>query len=346
MNVLQQASLSAVAHTLFSPAIIFAVVATIAFSLTVIKPEEILPGEQEGTAGTQAEVIYLPEVLNKAEAMEPNRLFKAGKVDEAFQKAYALADAKPHDVVAIMAAGNVLSQATGKELSNDGFRLLKRCVALAPRSRYVRINFAEKLASRQRYDEAIGQYEQIIKGFPYWPKPRYALADIYLKTNRPGLAAEQLQAALEMEPNNGSARKLRGIALARAGQFRQGFEEFVMGSALEKIHQGLPPDLKQVQTVHGSLLKAEAYFDQELRNRPDDVTSKVMLARIYLYTERYPEAKARLMEARKRAPSDPDIRRSLALVLEKLGEENLALNEFMLSVKLEAAREKLKEEKL
>jgi Flp pilus assembly protein TadD len=87
-------------------------------------------------------------------------------------------------------------------------------------------------------------------------------------------------------------------------------------------------------------MKAENFYLQDLRNRPDDITLKYMLGRIYLYEERYAEAKARLMEARKRAASDPDVRRSLSIVLKKLGEDNLALNEFMMSVKLEQAADK------
>ncbi len=346
MNVTEHKHFLTTAKTLFSPALVFALAATAVFAVSIIKPEDILPAEVAGMQGTEEAILYTPDVIKKADGMEPGRLAAAGKLDQATKKAYALAAAKPYDVVTNIGCGNVLSQSTSEDIAAEGFRLLKRSVALAPRSRYVRLNLAEKLSQKRRFDEAIAQYQLIIQGFPRWARPRLALSEIYMTIDRPAKAAEELEIAVELEPNNGQSKKMCGLALARAGKMGEGFEEYVMGCALEKIHQGLPPDLKQQLAMHGSLLKAESYFLQDLRTRPDDVTSKYMLGRIYLYTERYGDAKVRLMEARKRATSDPDVRRSLSIVLKKLGEDNLALNEFMSSVRAEQAQEKLKKDKL
>jgi len=345
LNAIEQQQILAIIKALVTPALLFAIVAVTAFGFSIIKPEEILPAEVVGAQGSEEAILYSPEVLKKADSMEPNRLFAAGKLDQAMTKAYALAASKPYDVIANMAAGNVLVQSETEDVSQEGYRLLKRSVSLAPRSRYVRSNLAENLAKQKKFDEAIDQYQLIIQGFPRWAKPRLALANIYLTTDRPKQAADELAVAVDLEPNNGATKKLRGIALARAGQIKEGFDEYIMGAALEKIHQGLPEDLKQQLTVHGSLMKAENYYLQELRNRPDDVTMRYMLGRIYLYEERYAEAKARLLEARKHASSDADIRRNLSIVLKKLGEDSLATNEFMMSVKLEQAAEQEKREK-
>ena len=318
----------------------FAFLAAIGFWMTIIEPGNILPGEVAGL-NPKEQILYTPEILNEAANMDPARIMNSGKADIAIKRAYDLASVRPHDVAANICAGNVLLQAGEEE---EGFRKLKRAVALAPRSRYVRMNLADKLAEKGRYQEAIAQYQLICEGFPGWSKPRQALANIYLKIESPADAASELKQVLEIEPNNGRARMLRGIALARAGQGRKGLEEYFMGDAAQQNFEGLPDDLKQLIKVWGALDKAENGAYQELATRPEDAMVKLRLARILMYTGRPREAKLRLLESRKGAPSDPDVHRNLALVLQKLGETNLALSEFTLSANLERAQEQAKTE--
>src|SRR5207253_6147788 len=57
----------------------------------------------------------------------------------------------------------------------------------------------------------------------------------------------------------------------------------------------------------------------------DQPAIKLSLARVFMYTGQINDAKQLLMEARKKASSDPDVHRNLALVLQRLGESNQAL---------------------
>lgn len=328
---------------ILAPEIVFALIAGMIFSYTIVHPENILPEDLlPGAQDKQLLMIYSPDVVSVALQLEPGRLLASGKPDAAIKKAYELAARKPHDVVANICAGNVLLQVGQLD---EGFRLLKRAAALAPRSRYVRLNLAEKLFEKERYEEAIAQYRLISAGYPHWAKPRLVMADIYIATGKPAEAAEELKAALETEPGNFEARKLYGLALARAGKGQRGLDEYFQGIRTEQDQQGMPADIKQLQTVWGTLDRAVFQLQKELDLRPEDAGVKLRLARIYLFTGQTADAKRLLLEARKRAPKDPEVHRTLALLYCKLGEQNQAVSAFMNAVKIEMDKEKLREER-
>jgi len=322
---------------LLTPQMVCAVVAMTAFWMTIVQPDSILPGEEEtGPPGSKNFRIHSADIIKQAETMAPSRLLEAGKPDLAIEEAHRLAEAKPHDVVANLAAGNVLCTVGDKD---EGFLLLKRSVALAPRSRYVRMNLAEKLASAKRYDEAIAQYNLILQGYGHWSKPHLALANIYIAQERYADAASELQAALDSEPNNGEVRKLRGVCLARSGKIKRGLDEYVMGDAIQQNFAGLPADLKQLVTNWGSLERADFELGRELELNGDNPTLKLRRARIMMYTGRVSEAKPLLMEARKKGSTDAELHMSLAIVLQKLGDSNLAQAEFMQALSLQKKKE-------
>jgi predicted Zn-dependent protease len=321
--------LTAVTGALLAPEILLSGVAMVAFWATIVQPDRLLP--EDNDPGHKDMVIYSPLILKEAADAEPARLLAAGKSDEALTKAGNLASAKPHDVKANLAAGNVFIKAGAKD---EGFKLLKRSVALAPRSRFVRLNLADKLAEDKRYDDAITQYKLISTAYPHWARPHQALADIYSEMDQQESAAQEYEKALETEPNNGAMKKARGLALARGGNGRAGLDEFVRGETTE-ISSGPPPDVKRLIELWGSLDRATFELRKELTNRPDEPELKLALARALMYTGQVQEAKQLLIEARKRAPQNASIHRNLALVMQKMGDTNLALSEFMMSINLE-----------
>ena len=315
--------------------LILAAVATVAFWLTIGQPDNVTPQEQDMQNPTwKYSVGFAPDVVEQAMSMPPGRLLTQGKVEESVREAIQLAADKPHDVMVNLCAGNVLSQVGNKD---EGFRLLKKAVALAPRSRYIRLNLAEKFASDKRYDEAVNQYRLIIAGYPHWSKPHLDLAEIYLATEQPQLEAEELKIVLEQDPTNGTLRKQRALALTRTGLDKEGLEEYVRGNADELNFLGLPADVKQAAENWGSINRAEYECRRELESDPDSTTTKLRLARILIYRGQTVAAKTLLTEAARKAPNNPDVHRNLALVLQKLGDSNAALAEFRRSVNLEQA---------
>jgi Tfp pilus assembly protein PilF len=327
------------------PPLVFAVLMVCAFWMTIGQPENMTPKDQDnGNTPSKQSVGFDPEVVRHAMALEPGRLMHEGKIVQAKKKANEYAAKYPHDLLSTLCAGNVICQYGDKD---EGFRLLKKAVALAPRSRYVRMNLAEKLSADRKYDEAITQFNLITGGYPRWAKPHLALAMIYEATEQPQLAAEEYKTALDCDPNNannGTIRKQRALALAHASDDKLGLEEYVRGCAEELNFKGMPADIKLSSENWGSLDRAEHEYRRELENDPDNPLVKLRLARIMIYRNQTQEARTLLTEAGKKAPSNVEIHRNLAVVLQKLGESNLALAEFRRSNLLEKSQAKAKEE--
>lgn len=325
-------------RALVSPQLALALIGMVAFGATIRPPEEA--GLSDGPLSEKQLLLATPDVLKKAAELEPAKLLAAGKPSEAMKKAYSMAEEKRYDVVAIICAGNTLVDCGDEE---EGLKLLKRAVSLAPNSRYVRINYAEKLAQEKKTKDAMAQYQQIVKENPRWTKPRLALATMDFDQGKYKEAANELKYVIEADPNNYEAMKMRGLALARSGKARSGLEEYVRGIDTERQIVGLPDDMQRTVKAWGSLERTIFEIRKTLNMNPKDHQAKIQLARILIYTGQAGEAKTLLLQARKKAATNWQLRRTLAIAFKKEGEDNLALSEFMQSVNLERREEKRKE---
>lgn len=310
----------------------FGAVMCLVFYMTIAQPEAKLSDQGE-TKTAKSATLDSPEILRQAETMEPSILLAEGKMDLAVTKAHALAKAKPYDPIAMICVGNVLTEISDKE---EGFRFLKRSVALAPHSRYARLNLASKLIEDNQYQPAELQLSMIINAYPDWSKPRVDLANIYLKTGRVTEAVAELAAALKSDPNNFEARRQRALALASIDQYREGLAEYVLADSIEQQVMGLPKDVRKMKETWGSLDRALFQLIRERQDRPEDPSVRVRLARLYLYMGQLRESRQLLIEARKSAPTDPEIQRNLAVVLQKLGDTTQALTAFTNAAKYSA----------
>ncbi len=332
-------SLSVLSTTWLGPQIVLALVACTAFWFTIGSPNTTLPEIAQNPLLRKMTFVDSESIVFEMQEMEPEQLIKSGKTDLAIAKAQDLARKKPHDPLVNLCVGDTLFKAGSKD---EGLHYIKRAVALAPRSRWLRLQLAQHLALAQKNDEAVAQYQLLINAYPHWEQPHRDLAEIYLKEANYSGAADELAIALEIDGGSSENRKLEGLALARAGHGPRGFSEWLIGEANEFSTSGPPPDIKQEIRNYGSTDRAIYRFRRQLEDSPDNPTVKYLLARCLIYVGQLGEAKDLLMDARRAAPSNIDIHRSLALVLQKLGDANAAQGEFLLSVKLETQNEKKK----
>lgn len=292
-----------------------------------------------GAAGTHlGDTSTADDIVEKANAMKPMQLAYAGNIDEAIREVNLLLVKKKHDTMTNLCAGNVFMVAG---LDADGEKYLKMAVALSHRNKFVILNYADQLSNAGKADEAIVQYEVLANAEPDWQKPHLELAKLYLNEKRPADAAEQLKAVLKVNDKNFAARKLRGIALARASQMKAGLEEYVLATSQES-QSGIPEALRTMLGPNGNNAVDRCVFElqQQINNRPDDYLPKLRLAQLYAYGGNAKEAKDILLEARRLQASNPEVQRTLAVVLKQLGEDNQALSAFGLSIKLEEQQEK------
>lgn len=301
------------------------------FYATIANPEEsVLTGKAlEQPADDSA------EVLRQAASLKPARLADAGKMSEAMLSVDQLLDEQPHDLPLTVCRAKIYMKAGRSE---DAFRSYKRALALAPRNRFIRIDYARALAASDRKEAAISQYRLLEKQCPSLPDPRFELAQLYMLNNNPVEATAEFAEVIRLRPNFATAYKLRGINMARAGRAEEGMQEYMNGINVEN-RGGQPEALKVILSVWGNIEKAKYDLERQASANPNDPTLKVRLAHLNLYINKTEEAKQYLQDARRLTPNNPEIHRLLCVVYQKIGDHRQAVTEFMQSVALEKALE-------
>lgn len=279
------------------------------------------------------------DVMDQVNSLKAMQMANGGQLMEAMREAATYLQKHNHDVAANICAGNVYVMAGAFD---DGLKCLKKSVALSHRNKAVQLNYAQKLAYSKKFDEAINQYEQLTKQYPTWELPKMELAKVYFDQKRPADAARVLGDVLKANSNNFAARKLRGIALARDKKTKQGLEEYMLAVAQEQT-AGPPDALKQLlgASAGGPAAMDRIIYElqQQVNNRPDEYVPKLRLAQLYCYGGNAKNAKELMQDARRLAPNNAEVQRTLAVVLKQLGEDNQATSAFGSSVKLEEQQE-------
>lgn len=323
-------------QALLSPQVLIAVVAMVAFFYTVQTPDNaILRGNLQVKQGHDTQ-----EVLKDVQKLKPYKLMVQGKLTDAVISSNKLLEGDPNDVAANWCSALIALKSGRKD---DAFDKMKRTLSLVPKNRALRLEYARLLGTNGRVDEAITQYKLIISQAKEVTVPRMELASLYLSNDKPLDAANTLQELIEIKPNESNAHKMRGIALARAGQAEEGMNEYNTGVVTESA-SGQPQAVRLLLGIWGDIDKAKFQLERQIQEHPDDPMPKLRLAEIYLYIDKPHDAKQYLLDARKLAPTNPEVHRTLCIAYKKLGDSKLALTSFMQSIALDqqAARKKKK----
>lgn len=319
-------------RALFSAQALLGVLSLVIFYTTVSSVEKgALPESALDTSGTES-----TELLRKAEGFKPAKLAQKGKYIDAVVAAQNLLEEKPHEPAAYLCAGNVMLKAGLKE---DALKHLKTAQAMAPKNRFVKLAYARALSTTGHLDEAVAQYKAISQQIPRWYDARMELAQLLLVNNQPGEAVKELQEVTRLFPEKSLAHKLLGVSLARSGHPEEGMDEYMAGIVAEG-RLGQPEALQEILSSWGSIDKAKYYLEQRVEEHPNDPLLKLRLAQVYMYANKLDDAKKTLLDARKHAPANAEIRRSLCVLYLKMGDRKPALTEFVQSVGLEKEAEK------
>lgn len=304
-----------------------------------------IPSFDSDSASTSPEKSpqYSPnqDVVKQAEELPPWRLAEDNQLEAASKAATELVHKKNHDMLANLCAGNVYVIVGA---GDEGLKCLKKAVALSHRNKFALENYAQRLAQLNHTEEAIAQYQNVIKVDPAWEQPHLELAKLYFDQDLPAECAAELAAVIQLNDKNFAARKLRGIALARANQLKPGLDEYVM--AIEQENQSaMPETVKSLVGPAGAGAVDRVVYElqKEVANRPDEYVPKLRLAQLDAYIGNAKDAKELLVDARRLAPTNAEVQRTLAVVLKQLGEDGQAISAFALSVKLEMQQEKDKQ---
>lgn len=321
-------------QALLSPQVCLGVVAMVLFIYTVQTPDKaILKGNLQVKEGQDTQ-----EVLKEVQRLKPYKLMVQGKLTDAVIASNKLLDAEPNDVAANWCSALIALKSGRKD---DAFDKMKRTLALVPKNKALRLEYARMLGTNGRLDEAITQYKLILSQSKEMTVPRMELATLYLNNDKAMDAANTLQELIDIKPNDSNAHKIRGIALARAGQAEEGMNEYNTGIVAESA-SGQPQAVRLLLGMWGDIDKAKFQLERQIQEHPDDPMPKMRLAEIYLYIDKPLDAKQYLLDARKLSPTNPEIHRTLCIAYKKLGDSKLALTSFMQSIALDQSAAKRK----
>lgn len=362
---------------LLCPQLLAALVAGGLFAYTVVKPIS-MPVKSRSLA-PQSSTKEEPKVVVKEDpsldsdtllkdvaALEPLKSYEAGKASKATGEAWNIADSKAdrNNVKLLMAAGNVLTNNGNVRDAWKGFALLERSQALAPKNKWVRLNYARQLFKRGLVKESIAQYEDLLKlteeSDPNWVEPRLELADVYLVEEQTKLAIKLYEDCLKVRQEDPRIIKRIGIAMAVSGDQRKGYDKFLKGCNLEQDKMDYSPDIKADIDKNGGLIEsAITDMRKKVSAKPTDIPLRIRLGKLLICVNRLKEAKEHLEEAAKKRESVSEIHEVMSEILYRMGNAEEAFAEFETAARLQplnkpayqepyipSEEEKIQEEKL
>lgn len=136
--------------------------------------------------------------------------------------------------------------------------LYQRGIQIAP-DNYIAINnLAKELASREKYNEAIGLFLRALKRKPDYQLANYNVGYIYYKLGDHAKAEQYLNRAIEIDPREPDQYRILGFSLLETGQMEAA--EAALRHAIR-----LRPDAAEQHLALGIILKKKGDLDGALR---------------------------------------------------------------------------------
>ena len=205
---------------------------------------------------------------------------------------------------------------------SDEETLWRTTIARNPSSWMARNNLGALLLQERRFDEALGQYREILDMLPNDPFAHDNLATALLRKGEVGEAIAQYRKAFELRPNDPRLRFNLGSALLRQGEVDEAISHFE--KALE-LRADATDKAKRNADVHYNLGNAffrkrqidEAifHFRKAVEVRPDFADAYTNLGTVLVLQRRPGEAIAKYEKALELAPRSITIRINLAQLL-------------------------------
>jgi predicted Zn-dependent protease len=181
-----------------------------------------------------------------------------------------------------------------------------------------------------RDDDAIAVYEKIIELFPStWSTPHKELASLYMRTNSSAKAVAELTALLKSDNSDPGVQRELGLALAQDGKQQEGFEEFQKGFTREKDMLGYPYAVKDIVESHAGIVSS-ALKDTEKRyqKNPEDLKTLLTLARLYIASNRFKDARDIANQAIKLREVDPEVHEVMSEIMCNQNQSQSGYDEF------------------
>jgi len=227
---------------------------------------------------------------------------------------------------ALRAALLVGEPAEGKP--GEGLQEFRALLEKNPNDLFLKFLLARGLAESQNLAEARSRLLEIIRDRPQFLEAHLLVADIAFRQHDMRETLRQAEAALEVDPENLRARRLRGKALLQQGDLDQAGA--VLGSLSRQVPQSVDVrlDLAYLSLKKRNYAEAQAAFQRILEAQPAEWRAVAGLVDIELAQNHPEKAFARLEQELIRSHGSPNVRYLLAATALRSGKYNIAIENF------------------
>ena len=140
----------------------------------------------------------------------------------------------------------VLLSAIQCRVYEDQETLVRHNLKTFPEAWIVRYNFAIDLASLERYEEAVEQYQRVIQDRPGFIDARNNLGTLWVRLGFPARAEIQFREILKIDPENARALQNLGALAARGGRPRDALELYRRSLALDQENEAVQKAVSEI----------------------------------------------------------------------------------------------------
>ncbi len=196
------------------------------------------------------------------------------------------------------------------------------------------VNLGNAFMMEGGIQDAIGQYEEVLRLNPRDPNAPVNLANALMRTGRFEEAIGHYEQALRIDPNDAHAHYNLGVSLCKLGQLKQSIGHFEQALRIE-------PDYAEAHYILGSVLfdqgrapEAIGHWEQALKIKPAYAEAHYNLANALLRGGRFEEAIEHYDQALKIRPTYAEAHYNLGIALEQVGRVQAAIEHYEQAVQL------------
>jgi tetratricopeptide (TPR) repeat protein len=221
------------------------------------------------------------------------------------------------EIVACSALLVVLATLTWRQCAmySNTETLWRTTLSRDPDSWMARNNLGVALLEKERFDEALADFQQALKGNPNKAEVLNNMGDAFLRMGRINESFPYLQQALEMEPTRPDVLSNLGNALLRSGHVDEAIVH------LQKALQGYPDYVPALNYLGVALLQkgredeSLVHLQHALEIDPDHKSAHFNLANTLIQKGRSDEAITHLQRVLTIDPGDAEAQKNMAWVL-------------------------------
>ena len=216
----------------------------------------------------------------------------------------------------------------------DGTALFGHALEVTKDNQIVRRAYGDALGRKGQVDEAIGQYEEVIRLKPGYTLAHNNLGIAFWMKGQVDEAIRQFQEALRLKPDYGEVHYNLGLAFVKKGQMDEAISQFQEAIRLKPNHAAAHNNLGIALSRKGRLDEAMRQFQETVRLTPDSADALCNLGNALAMKGQASEAIRLFQRAIRMKPNYAEAHNSLANVLLGKGQINMAINGFQIALKL------------